>query len=205
MPTAASAASRSSPSTSDVDTAVATLRLADGALGVLTVARHDPLGYDIRAELFGSSDSISVGLGPRTPMRSVEPGVPPPAGPAWPRLPRSLRGGLRRRVRGIRRGRPRRRAQSMHGHAMASQALRDRGGRDPITPRAPTGAARRDPRLNEPARSAGERRCQRRLPVQNRETATGRHGRSPASARTLRDTSAIASSRSRARSGGGTA
>ncbi len=68
----------------DVDTAVATLRLVGGALGVLTVARHDPLGYDIRTELFGSGDSISVGLGPRTPIRSVEPGVPPPAGPAWP-------------------------------------------------------------------------------------------------------------------------
>jgi myo-inositol 2-dehydrogenase / D-chiro-inositol 1-dehydrogenase len=68
----------------DVDTAVATLRMADGALGVLTVARHDPLGYDIRAELFGSKDSISVGLGPRTPIRSVEPGVPPQEGPAWP-------------------------------------------------------------------------------------------------------------------------
>jgi myo-inositol 2-dehydrogenase/D-chiro-inositol 1-dehydrogenase len=67
----------------DVDTAVATLRLADGALAVLTSTRHDPLGYDIRAELFGSSDSVSVGLGPRTPLRSVEPGVPPPAGPAW--------------------------------------------------------------------------------------------------------------------------
>lgn len=68
----------------DVDTAVATLRMEDGTLGVLTAARHDPLGYDIRAELFGSRDSISVGLGPHTPMRSVEPGVPPPAGPAWP-------------------------------------------------------------------------------------------------------------------------
>jgi myo-inositol 2-dehydrogenase/D-chiro-inositol 1-dehydrogenase len=68
----------------DVDTAVATLRMDDGSLGVLTVARHDPLGYDIRAELYGSKDSISVGLGPRTPIRSVEPGVPPQAGPAWP-------------------------------------------------------------------------------------------------------------------------
>lgn len=67
----------------DVDTAVATLRLTTGALGVMTCARHDPLGYDIRAELFGSGDSISVGLGPRTPMHSVEPGVPPPSGPAW--------------------------------------------------------------------------------------------------------------------------
>ena len=57
--------------------------MADGTLGAMTVARHDPLGYDIRAELFGSRDSVSVGLGPHTPMRSVEPGVPPPAGPAW--------------------------------------------------------------------------------------------------------------------------
>ncbi|MEA2619688.1 MAG: myo-inositol 2-dehydrogenase / D-chiro-inositol 1-dehydrogenase [Chloroflexota bacterium] len=68
----------------DIDTAVVTLRLADGPFTVMTVARHDPLGYDIRAELFGSKDSIAVGLGPRTPIRSVEPGVPPPAGPAWP-------------------------------------------------------------------------------------------------------------------------
>jgi myo-inositol 2-dehydrogenase/D-chiro-inositol 1-dehydrogenase len=67
----------------DVDTAVATLRLVDGPFTVLTTTRHDPLGYDVRAEIFGSGDSISVGLGPRTPLRSVEPGVPPPAGPAW--------------------------------------------------------------------------------------------------------------------------
>jgi myo-inositol 2-dehydrogenase / D-chiro-inositol 1-dehydrogenase len=67
----------------DVDTAVATLRMTDGPFVTLTSARHDPLGYDIRAELFGSGDSVSVGLGPRTPLRSVEPGVPAPAGPAW--------------------------------------------------------------------------------------------------------------------------
>jgi len=67
----------------DVDTAAVTLTMSDGVVGAMTVARHDPLGYDIRAELFGSRDSISVGLGPHTPMRSVEPGVPPPAGPAW--------------------------------------------------------------------------------------------------------------------------
>ncbi len=67
----------------DVDTAVATLRLSGGTRGILSVTRHDPLGYDIRTELFGSGDSVSIGLGPRTPMRSLEPGVPPPAGPAW--------------------------------------------------------------------------------------------------------------------------
>jgi len=68
----------------DVDTATAMLRMTAGTQVVLTVTRHDPLGYDVRAELFGSRDSVSVGLGPRMPLRSLEPGVPPPAGPAWP-------------------------------------------------------------------------------------------------------------------------
>jgi myo-inositol 2-dehydrogenase/D-chiro-inositol 1-dehydrogenase len=68
----------------DVDTAVLTLRMVDGPFTAMTVSRHDPLGYDVRAEIFGSEDSIAVGLGPHTPIRSVEPGVPAPAGPAWP-------------------------------------------------------------------------------------------------------------------------
>ncbi len=67
----------------DVDTAVATLRFTGGALGILSVARHDPLGYDIRMELFGSRDSVAVGWDDRTPLRSIEPGVPPPPGPAY--------------------------------------------------------------------------------------------------------------------------
>jgi len=71
----------------DVDTAVATLRLSGGTRAILSCTRHDPLGYDIRTELFGSRDSVSVGLGPRTPMRSVEPGVPALAGPAWSAFP----------------------------------------------------------------------------------------------------------------------
>jgi myo-inositol 2-dehydrogenase/D-chiro-inositol 1-dehydrogenase len=66
----------------DVDTAVATLRTEGGALGILSVTRHDPLGYDVRMELFGSDDSVSVGWDPRLPLRSVEPGMPPaPAEP----------------------------------------------------------------------------------------------------------------------------
>ncbi len=67
----------------DVDTAVAILRLSGGTRAILSVTRHDPRGYDIRTELYGSKDSVAVGLGPRTPLRSLEPGVPPPAGPAW--------------------------------------------------------------------------------------------------------------------------
>ena len=68
----------------DIDTGVAILRLDSGALVAMTVARHDPRGYDIRTELFGSRDSVSVGLGPRQAIRSVEPGVPEPEGPPWP-------------------------------------------------------------------------------------------------------------------------
>jgi myo-inositol 2-dehydrogenase/D-chiro-inositol 1-dehydrogenase len=67
----------------DVDSAVATLRMADGVLVAMTVSRHDPRGYDVRAELFGSRDSVSVGLGPRMPLRSVEPGVAAPTEPGW--------------------------------------------------------------------------------------------------------------------------
>jgi myo-inositol 2-dehydrogenase/D-chiro-inositol 1-dehydrogenase len=63
----------------DVDTAVAVLRLSGGALGILSGTRHDPLGYDVRLEAFGTADSIAVGVDPRSPIRSVEPGAAPPA------------------------------------------------------------------------------------------------------------------------------
>jgi len=61
----------------DVDTAAAVLRLASGALAVVTCTRHDPLGYDVRLEVFGVADSIAVGMDARSPIRSVEPGVQP--------------------------------------------------------------------------------------------------------------------------------
>lgn len=67
----------------DVDTAACLIRMRDGVLAVLTGGRHDPLGYDVRAEIFGSGDSISVGLDQRTPLRSVEPGMELFAGPAY--------------------------------------------------------------------------------------------------------------------------
>jgi myo-inositol 2-dehydrogenase/D-chiro-inositol 1-dehydrogenase len=68
----------------DVDTSAALITMRDGTIAVLTGGRHDPLGYDVRAEIFGSKDSVAVGVDARTPLRSVEPGVPPPEKPAYP-------------------------------------------------------------------------------------------------------------------------
>jgi myo-inositol 2-dehydrogenase/D-chiro-inositol 1-dehydrogenase len=67
----------------DVDTAGAILHLSDGTLGVLSQTRHDPRGYDIRMEIVGSRDSVAVGLGARTPLRSLEGDAPSMPGPAW--------------------------------------------------------------------------------------------------------------------------
>jgi myo-inositol 2-dehydrogenase / D-chiro-inositol 1-dehydrogenase len=63
----------------DVDAAVAVLRLSDGTLAILSGTRHDPLGYDVRLEVFGTEDSIAVGIDERTAIRSVEPGAAQPA------------------------------------------------------------------------------------------------------------------------------
>jgi myo-inositol 2-dehydrogenase/D-chiro-inositol 1-dehydrogenase len=68
----------------DVDTSAALIRMKDGVVAALTGGRHDPLGYDVRAEVFGSRDSIAVGMDRRTPLRSVEPGVPPSEKAAYP-------------------------------------------------------------------------------------------------------------------------
>jgi myo-inositol 2-dehydrogenase/D-chiro-inositol 1-dehydrogenase len=67
----------------DVDTGVVALRLSEGSFGILSVTRHDPLGYDIRMELLGSGDSVSVGWDDRLPLRSVEPGASPAPADAY--------------------------------------------------------------------------------------------------------------------------
>jgi myo-inositol 2-dehydrogenase / D-chiro-inositol 1-dehydrogenase len=67
----------------DVDTGAAILTLADGTLGVLGQTRHDPRGYDVRMEVVGSKDAVTVGLDQGTPIRSLEPGAPKLGGPTW--------------------------------------------------------------------------------------------------------------------------
>jgi myo-inositol 2-dehydrogenase/D-chiro-inositol 1-dehydrogenase len=50
---------------------------------VVTATRNNPRGYDVRMELFGLGDSVSVGWDDRTPLRSLEPGVQPPRKPGY--------------------------------------------------------------------------------------------------------------------------
>jgi myo-inositol 2-dehydrogenase/D-chiro-inositol 1-dehydrogenase len=67
----------------DVDVAVAVLKLSGGALAILSGTRHDALGYDVRLEAFGMRDSVVAGVDPRSPIRSLEPGVAQPSVPAY--------------------------------------------------------------------------------------------------------------------------
>jgi myo-inositol 2-dehydrogenase/D-chiro-inositol 1-dehydrogenase len=43
-----------------------------GVQVVITGTRHGALGQDVRLEAFGSNDSVSAGLNPRTPLRTAE-------------------------------------------------------------------------------------------------------------------------------------
>jgi myo-inositol 2-dehydrogenase/D-chiro-inositol 1-dehydrogenase len=107
----------------DVDTAAAVLRFRDGLLGVMSGSRYDPRGYDIRLEVFGSRDSIAVGLDDRTPLRSVEPDVPAPADQGYrdflDRFAGAYRAELQAFLEAVRHGLP-----SPCGGADARRALR---------------------------------------------------------------------------------
>jgi myo-inositol 2-dehydrogenase/D-chiro-inositol 1-dehydrogenase len=52
----------------DVDTAVAMLRFANGALGVLEASRRTTWGYDIRTEVAGSLAKLVVEASHKTPL-----------------------------------------------------------------------------------------------------------------------------------------
>jgi myo-inositol 2-dehydrogenase/D-chiro-inositol 1-dehydrogenase len=68
----------------DIDTAAAVLTLDDGSFAIVSGTRYNARGYDVRLEVLGSRDSISVGLDDRLPLRSVEQGVTFPAGVPYP-------------------------------------------------------------------------------------------------------------------------
>ncbi len=75
----------------DVDNAAVLLRFAGGAHATLAGGRHNPRGYDCRIEVFGSKDSLTVGLDPRSPLLSLEPGSPLGVEPAYPGFPERFR------------------------------------------------------------------------------------------------------------------
>jgi myo-inositol 2-dehydrogenase / D-chiro-inositol 1-dehydrogenase len=68
----------------DIDTAAAVLTLDDDSFAIVSGTRYNARGHDVRLEVLGSLDSISVGLDDRLPLRSVEPGVGFPAGVPYP-------------------------------------------------------------------------------------------------------------------------
>jgi myo-inositol 2-dehydrogenase / D-chiro-inositol 1-dehydrogenase len=63
----------------DCDTAVMLVTLSDGLVASVHGARDDPLGQDVRVEVFGSHDSLTAGLNPRTPLRAAGEALPWPA------------------------------------------------------------------------------------------------------------------------------
>jgi myo-inositol 2-dehydrogenase/D-chiro-inositol 1-dehydrogenase len=65
----------------DVDTAAVLLRLSGDTLALMSAVRHDPVGYDVRIEAFGSKDTVAAGWSDRTPVASVDGGAAPPRDP----------------------------------------------------------------------------------------------------------------------------
>ncbi len=66
---------------SRIETSVVTVRLSGGALAVIDSTLLNPAGYDVRGEIIGSLDSAGMGIGPRTPLRRLDPPWRPDA--AW--------------------------------------------------------------------------------------------------------------------------
>lgn len=64
-----------------IETGAVILSLSDGTQALMSGIRHDPVGHDVRMELFGVGDSVSVGLEPSLPLRSLESAGTPVAEP----------------------------------------------------------------------------------------------------------------------------
>ena len=73
----------------DVGTAIVTAEMSGGTLAQLSALRHNPVGYDVRLEVFGSGTSSAAGWSARSPIHSTEPGVgktPDPIVSFWDRF-----------------------------------------------------------------------------------------------------------------------
>ena len=56
----------------DADVSLISLTTASGVQVAITGTRHNPVGHDVRIEIFGSKDSLAVGLNPKTPIHDIE-------------------------------------------------------------------------------------------------------------------------------------
>ncbi|MGD9986863.1 Gfo/Idh/MocA family protein [Pseudonocardia sp.] len=65
----------------DAHTVSSILTLDDGAPAVVSNARRNARGYDVRLEVHGTADSVAAGHDDGLPLRRTEPGAPAP-GPA---------------------------------------------------------------------------------------------------------------------------
>ncbi len=65
----------------DVASAATVLTFDDGATALVSNARYNPRGHDVRLELHGTGDSVAAGWSDTTPLRNLEPGATWPAGP----------------------------------------------------------------------------------------------------------------------------
>jgi myo-inositol 2-dehydrogenase/D-chiro-inositol 1-dehydrogenase len=56
----------------DADASLIHLVTKDGTQVSISGSRHNPLGHDVHMEIFGSKDSIAVGVNSRTPINVIE-------------------------------------------------------------------------------------------------------------------------------------
>lgn len=56
----------------DADVSLISLTTSNGVQVAITGTRHDPVGYDVRFEIFGSKDSLAVGLNTKTPLHAID-------------------------------------------------------------------------------------------------------------------------------------
>jgi myo-inositol 2-dehydrogenase/D-chiro-inositol 1-dehydrogenase len=56
----------------DADVSLISLTTESGVQIAITGTRHNPVGHDVRLEIFGSKDSISAGLNKKTPIHDIE-------------------------------------------------------------------------------------------------------------------------------------
>ncbi|MFD0686227.1 Gfo/Idh/MocA family protein [Actinomadura fibrosa] len=71
----------------DIDTGSAVLTLDDGTLAVVSNARYNAAGYDVRLEVLGSRDGVVAGLDDRTPLHPADGALHPPGGAFRPAGP----------------------------------------------------------------------------------------------------------------------